>query len=606
MELRNVPTIDAAGTTNQEAGRLAAIADYELGDSIPEPDLDRIVALAAELFDASAAISIATPDLTYSKARSGREACKLDPHPAFRSHSLDREEALVIEDAYADPRFTDDPLVAAGNHARFYAGTPLQVATGHVLGALCVIDSEPRSFSDRDRRLLRSLGEVVISRLETRRHERRLARLAHFDALTKLPNRALLYQRAGEVLARGSSLAVLVFDLDGFKEVNDLFGHPTGDALLCAIGERLSGLLTGDQMLARLGGDEFVVLAPDVGDPRAAWVIADRLRAAFNMGFLVNKQELRLDTCIGMALSPYHGDTIDTLVCHADLALYRAKKRGSGSITFFEPHLQREIESRQKLQHELHCAFERGEFELFYQPQIRLSDQAIVGVEALLRWRHPDHGLLTPAQFLPILELMPLAARVGGWAVDTAIAQAARLSADGQPLRVGINLFASQFRSGSLRDEVAASLARHRVAPELIELELTEDLAVRNMRCVIQTLKALRDLGVGIALDDFGTGYASLSVLRDFPITRLKIDRRFVADIAAETDRTPTLDSMLTLGRAFNLSVSAKGVEHPAQARWLRANGCDEVQGWLYGKPIRPSELEQLTAVTSVATRKRA
>jgi len=605
MKLPDPTTLNAMTAADRQAARSAAIADYEIGDSIPEAEFDHIVALAAKLFGTSAAmVSIVSSDAVHFKARVGLDACAVDPLVAFCTHAVDRDDPLVVEDMWSDPRFSENPLVTGEPRVRFYAGAPIRVATGHTLGTLCLIDPEPRSFSARDRQLLQALGQIVVDRIEVRRQARQLARLAHYDALTGLPNRALLQQRAAEVLASREPLAVLLFDLDGFKDVNDVFGHATGDALLHAIGERMSGLLTGGQMLARLGGDEFVVLAPGVTDPRAAWSIAGRLRAGFDAGFLVDTQELRLDTCIGVALSPYHGDTIEKLVCHADLALYRAKERGGGSIAFYEPHLRREVENRQNLQHQLRGAFERGEFELFYQPQVRLTDERITGVEALLRWNHPEHGLLTPAQFLPILELMPLAARVGGWALETAVAQAARWCAAGHPLRVGINLFASQFRSASLIEDVAAALARHGVAPELIELELTEDLAVKNTRNVVQTLKGLRQLGVGVALDDFGTGYASLNVLRDFPITRLKIDRAFTAEIGSRNDRAPIVDSILTLGRAFDLSVIAEGVETSIQAQWLAAQGCEEAQGWHYARPMPAHELEQHIRLSGDAVRK--
>ena len=583
-------------TANRDAARSAAIDEYGIGNSIPEADFDHIVELAKKLFGASAAmISIVASDVLHFKARAGLDACTLDPKIAFCAHALDRDTPLVIEDTWRDVRFRNNPLVLGAPHVRFYAGTPLKVASGQVLGTLCIIDPEPRSFSAHDSDLLQGLGQIVVDRIEVRRQKRQLARQAHYDELTGLANRTQLHQRARDHLASDTPLAVLLFDLDGFKDVNDVFGHATGDALLHAVGERLTGFLEPDQLLARLGGDEFVVLAPGVADPRAAWAIADRLGSAFNSGYQADGEELRLDTCIGVALSPYHGDTIEKLICHADLALYRAKEKGGGAIAFYEPHLRREVENRQQLQHELRRALEQGEFELFYQPQVRLSDESMVGVEALLRWHHPELGLLTPGQFLPVLDMMPLAASVGEWALDTAFAQAARWAACGRPLRIGINLFASQFRSSSLPEQVAALLARHRVAPELIELELTENLAVRNMRGIAETLSALRQLGVGIALDHFGTSYASLNVLKEFPVTRLKVDKGFVAEIAACSDRSALVDSILSLGRAFQLPVIAEGIETQVQARWLGVKGCDEGQGWLYGKPMPAADLEQLS-----------
>lgn len=577
--------------------RAAAIADYAMGDSEAEAEFDHIVALTRELFQVSAAmVSIVTRDVVHFKARTGLDVCSAPTDVAFCAHALDHEGPFVIADAALDPAFMNNPLVIDGPRLRFYAGVPLRVASGQVIGTLCVVDETPRLFSERDQHLLECLGQVVVDRIEVRRQERELAHLAHYDPLTGLPNRTLLHERASAILSTQRPMAVLLFDLDGFKDVNDVFGHAMGDALLSAIGHRLSARLEDGQTLARLGGDEFVVIAPKVADPRTALVIAERLRSGFDEGFIVDEQELRVDTCIGVAISPYHGDQIDRLICHADLALYRAKERGAGSIAFYEPHLRHQVEDRQHIQHQLREAFERGEFEVHYQPQVRLSDETVVGVEALLRWRHPEHGLLTPDRFLPILDLMPLAAAVGAWVLDEAVAQAAAWAAAGIPLRVGINLFASQFRSTSLAEKVAKTLQRHGVGADLIELELTENIAVRNTRAVVETLTALRALGVGIALDDFGTGFASLSVLRDFPITRLKVDRSFVADIAVGSDQSAVVDSILTLGRAFGVEVIAEGIETIVQARWLRAKGCHEGQGWHYGYPVLPTEIEAIVS----------
>jgi diguanylate cyclase (GGDEF)-like protein len=578
--------------------RTLAIADYQLGDSHPEAEFDHVVELAATLFGVSAAmISIVDRDIQHFKARVGIDACSIDPGISFCVHALDRDEALVVDDAMLDARFADNPLVTGAPHVRFYAGAPLRVASGDVVGTLCVIAPEARRFSGHDRHLLQSLAKVVVDRMELRRKERLCARqehelrkLAHYDSLTGLPNRTSLHDRAAAVLATGEPIAILLFDLDGFKDVNDVFGHGTGDGLLRAIGMRLGAMLDEGQLLARLGGDEFVVLAPGLGDPRKAWRLADRFRSAFEESFPVDGQDLRLDTCLGVAVSPYHGDTVEKLLCHADLALYRAKESGGGAIAFYEPHLRREVENRQLLQHELRHALDRGEFELFYQPQVRLADGAVVGAEALLRWRHPVHGLLPPSRFLDVLELMPLASAVGEWVLDNAIAQAARWAANGNPLRVGINLFASQFRTGSMSDQLSASLERHCLPAHLIEVELTETIAVKRIRGVTQTLAALRKRGVGIALDDFGTGYASLSLLRDFPVTRLKIDRGFVAEISGPSDRSPLVESVLTLGRAFGLAVVAEGVETKMQANWLRSRGCAEAQGWLFGRPVPAAE----------------
>ncbi len=589
----------APSPSEREQARLLAIADYDIADSVPEAEFDHIVALAAATFDVPAAmLSVVAGDTQFFKARVGLDAASIDPEISFCVHALDRTDPLVVEDAAADPRFACNPLVVGEPRVRFYAGMPLRVASGHAIGTLCIIDSTPRTFDDRQRALLASLARIVVDRIELRRSERkrrgqegRLAHLAHFDQLTGLPNRAHFHDRAEQVLAGGSAVSVLLLDLDGFKDVNDVFGHATGDRLLTAVGQRLRKLLGPDHVLARLGGDEFAVLLPGIGDPREAYRCADRLRTSFRDGFDVDDQELRLDTCIGLAIAPYHGDTIDTLLCHADLALYRAKERGGGSIGYYEPHLRHKVESRQSLQFELRRAYEEGEFELVYQPQVGLSDERIVGAEALLRWRHPVHGLLSPAQFLPVLELMPLSAKVGDWVLGAATAQAAAWADAGHPIRVGINLSAAQFLSGSLPDQVAAELARHRVAPHLIEFEMTETVAVKNVQAVATLLTAVRDQGVGIALDDFGTGYASLSLLKQLPVSRLKIDRGFTRALGVEPRDAAVVDAILRLGRAFDLAVVAEGIENPAQARWLRDAGCGEGQGYLFGRPVVADDL---------------
>jgi diguanylate cyclase (GGDEF)-like protein len=593
--------------TARERDRLAAIADYELADAPGEREFDHIVALAASLFDVPIGlISIVEQDRQVFAARTGLDVTQTAREVSFCSHAIEADGVLIIEDARLDPQFAQNPLVVGPPFIRFYAGAPLRVSSGHVLGTLCVISPEPRDFGPRLVQQLESLAQIVVDRLELRRSERkrcanevRLAQIAHVDQLTGLPNRALFHEKADQLLtspedAYPAAAALLLCDLDGFKDVNDVLGHGVGDKLLAAVGKRLRERTDEAHVLARLGGDEFVFLMPGVGDPREAHRVADAMRACFSEGFRIDGEELQLDTSIGIAIAPHHGRNTDALLASADLALYRAKDMGGGAISFFEPHLRTQVEMRRKLQCELRGAFEAGEFELLYQPQVELADGRIVGAEALLRWRHAEHGLLTPAQFLSVLDRMPLAAAVGEWVLRTALTQAALWRRDGLDLRMGINLFACQFRNGGLPELVAAELARSGVPAKLLEIEVTETIAIKNVQSVASALVALRQSGVSIALDDFGTGYASLSLLKELPVTRLKIDKSFLLDLDPGSCDAAVVDAVLRMGEAFRLGVIAEGVETQAQEDWLRAAGCSEGQGYLYGKPMTADQLAHL------------
>ncbi|AOH87086.1 hypothetical protein AWL63_23160 (plasmid) [Sphingomonas panacis] len=589
---------------SRESERLAAIADYELADAPDETEFDHIVALAASLFDVPISlISVVEEDRQVFAGRTGLDVTETARDISFCSHAIEADGVLVVEDARRDPRFSQNPLVLGPPYIRFYAGAPLRVLSGHVLGTLCIISPEPREFGPKFIRQLESLGQLVTDRLELRRSERkrcanevRLAQIAHVDQLTGLPNRALFHEKADDLLsgrsgAEPASGALLLFDLDGFKDVNDVLGHGVGDRLLTAVGDRLRERIHDGHLLARLGGDEFVLLMPGVGDPREAHRMADAMRACFNEGFRIDGEELQLDTSIGVAIAPHHGANTDALLTSADLALYRAKDMGGGAISFFEPHLRHQVEMRRRLQGELRGAFEAGEFELLYQPQVCLDDGRIVGAEALLRWRHREHGLLSPAQFLSVLDRMPLAAAVGEWVLRTALTQAAKWKQNGLTLRMGVNLFACQFRTNGLPELVAFELARTHLPGSLVEIEVTETIAIKNVQPVASALIALRQMGVSIALDDFGTGYASLSLLKELPVTRLKIDKSFLRDLDSGSCDAAVVDAVLRMGEAFRLDVIAEGVETQAQEDWLRAAGCREVQGYLYGKPMTAHEL---------------
>lgn len=441
-----------------------------------------------------------------------------------------------------------------------------------------------------------SLAVVVSDLTERKRVKDRLRALAHFDPLTGLSNRILFLDTLRRRLAMtgGSGAALLLLDLDGFKDVNDALGHSAGDLVLAHVAHRLQRRAGQRHLLARLGGDEFAVLIDDADADRAAAVVAE-LQGAFVQAFTIDSNTFQLNTSIGVALAGAHARDAETLLSNADLALYEAKRLGEGRVSFFAPRLKQTVEARHTLQAELHRGFSRREFEIHFQPQVDLRDRVMLGAEVLLRWRHPLLGLLAPDAFLDVLDKMPLAAAVGHWTIEAALRQAAHWRDLGHPpLRLGINLFAAQFHAGDLADAVIGALAEHALPPSMLELEITETIAVRNDPKLIGAIRALREAGIGVALDDFGTGYASLGLLKTLPLDRLKIDRTFVRTMATDSRDAAIVDAVLHLGERLGMGVVAEGVETSEQERLLIDAGCGEGQGYRYGRPMSAQAFEQL------------
>ena len=432
-----------------------------------------------------------------------------------------------------------------------------------------------------------AFGTIMRDIRERRGNEERLFRLAHLDPLTELPNRAVLRERLAEITTSDRPAAVLLLDLDGFKEVNDRHGHAAGDAVLRALAARLLTCIRPIDTAARLGGDEFVLLLPDLGDPLRAAEVAEAVIAAVAEPFEHEGQMLRLGTSIGIALTPAHGDGVDDLLSCADLALYQAKGDGGNCHRLFVPALRQHVQRVRTCRDELGRAIERGEFRLFYQPQVQLRDGALVGAEALIRWQHPERGLLAPAAFLDVLDASRYAATVGDWVLRTACAQAAQWRAAGAPaFRMGVNLCSAQVERGDLVEKVTAALRDSGLPPAGLELEITENIVLRHNGELVVALSALREIGVGVAFDDYGTGYASLSLLKRFPLTRLKIDRSFVTGMLASHQDVTIVRAILQLGHGFKLAVIAEGIETEMEHARLRAKGCQEGQGYLFGKPM--------------------
>jgi diguanylate cyclase (GGDEF)-like protein len=426
---------------------------------------------------------------------------------------------------------------------------------------------------------------------ERQNTERHLSRLAHLDSLTGLANRAAIRQRLNEIIAQRAPGALLLVDLDGFKYVNDTLGHSAGDQVLRDLALRLAAVARPCDLIARLGGDEFALLLPGIMELEPAADVGERTIAALSNPVLVEGQLITIGASVGIALYPRHGENAEDLLANADLALYQAKADGRHCSRPYTPQLRAEAHRRLRRDAEFSRALDRGEFELFYQPQVRLSDRAVVAAEALLRWRHPEEGLLTPAAFLPAMEGGRLAALIGDWVVDNACRQASAWRAQGATdFRIAVNLFGRQFRSGDPVRMLLDVLARHGLPPTALEIEITENIILQHEDEIIAPLETLRHLGFGIAFDDYGTGYASLSLLKRYPLTRLKIDQSFIRAIDKSPSDATIVRAVISMARAFNLGVLAEGVETERQADLLLQCDCDETQGYLFGGPMTAQE----------------
>jgi diguanylate cyclase (GGDEF)-like protein/PAS domain S-box-containing protein len=451
------------------------------------------------------------------------------------------------------------------------------------------IESTGQVFFDaagRPERILGTMRDVTEKRLAMRK----LNQLARFDQLTGLANRAHLIERLEESFALlGRGAAVLLLDLDGFKNVNDTAGHHAGDLVLQAAARRLTDALPRGAVAGRWGGDEFAVVVPQhAGAKTGAQIVAD-IQKAFEKPFSLLRRQVFLGASVGYALAPEHGATAEDLLLNADLALHHAKADGRGLSRMFTPALKEQAEARIDLEADLRRGFAASEFELHYQPQVAMADGAIVGAEALLRWRHPEKGLLSPAAFLSVLKTSAIASAVGTWTVRTACQWAARCLRAGRPIRVAVNLFSAQFRAGDLLETVRRCLQESRLPPELLELEITEKIILIGDPRLVETLHGLRALGVGLSFDDYGTGYASLSMLTEFPLTRLKIDKSFVQNIG-NPGHSAVVKAVIDLGHAFKMEVIAEGIETPDQAKKVSLLGCDKGQGYLFGRPVSADE----------------
>jgi diguanylate cyclase (GGDEF)-like protein/PAS domain S-box-containing protein len=437
---------------------------------------------------------------------------------------------------------------------------------------------------------------VAVRDLKARKDaEQHIYFLAHHDALTSLPNRGHFNARVDQEIAAltpGNHLAVLCLDLDRFKEVNDLFGHAAGDKVLQLVASRVSAVLGERQMLARLGGDEFAILMPGIAGPAAAGRFAETILEALRASNADEPSDSHIATSIGIALCPDDAADRQSLLSHADTALYRAKTEGRNTYRFFEAKMGAEVRERRMLEHDLRLAVSRGELRLTYQPQQEAKSGNVVGFEALLRWKHPIRGEISPVVFIPIAEETGAILQIGDWVLRTACREAASWP---QPLKIAINVSAVQLYNASFVQELHEVLLETGLSPRRLEIEITETALVRDFNRTLAMLRQIKALGIAIAMDDFGTGYSSLSNLRAFPFDRIKIDRSFIKSVNSNGQAATIVRAVLGLGRGLGLPVLAEGVETGAELQFLQDEMCDEVQGYLLGRPAAIGTFRQHT-----------
>jgi diguanylate cyclase (GGDEF)-like protein/PAS domain S-box-containing protein len=471
---------------------------------------------------------------------------------------------------------------------------PIITSSGRVLGAFAVCHRDARSPSAAELELIDMAGQIAAVAIEQRQLHDRLLFQAHHDLLTGLPNRLLLNDRLEQCLARAqrgsTSFAVLQIDLDRFKLINDSLGHAAGDTLLQAVGDRLKSRVRQTDTLARVGGDEFTLLLTDLNKPESAREVAEELLAALQEPFDIQGSEIFVGSSIGIAIYPQDSTDSHTLTKKADAAMYRAKTTGKNRWHGFAPEME-PVENRLELDSDLHRALDRQELEVFYQPLFNTAEGSLASMEALLRWRHPRLGLVPPSQFIPIAEESGLVVQIGSWVLKEACYQLRKWQQPDSPAcKVSVNVSAVQFAREDFIQLVSSILAETGLQPANLELELTESVVMHDLALSARKMAELRALGVSIAIDDFGTGYSALSYLQQLPVDYLKIDRSFVQEISGGTNPPRLIQAIVTMAHGLGIKVTAEGVETEQQLAALREMGCDQVQGYLLGRPLPVSE----------------
>jgi diguanylate cyclase (GGDEF)-like protein len=602
---KTAPLTSALGTSQLIAAVAALVIAGVVLIAYQLLDMRRALAEAGKVQVAIVADSVAAP-LMFGDREAAKDALRAFRYaPGLRAVGIyDQQGKLFAEFSYPDSRLparlahpdtAPDGVLTVTETVRYrnadLGHTVLHTSTERVRAAM-----------------LRYLGLLVVASLlamlvvaalgrKTRARvaaaERQLDYMAHTDHVTELPNRHSTYARLTADLERARAqrlqLALLLVDLDNFKVVNDTAGHSAGDELLKHVAAALRGAVRGADLVGRIGGDEFAIVLWPVTDRAAALAVAAKVTQALSRPFQLDCGEFFATASVGFCLYPDDATSVSELVSSADTALYHAKHGGRNRLAEYVPAMTAATQRRAALERELRRAIDQEQLAVHYQPQFCCASGALLGVEALLRWRHPEHGLISPAEFIPIAEDCGLIVQLGSWVLHRACQDVAGWTlTDAAPLSLAVNMSARQLREPCFIDDVKRALARSGMAPERLELELTESVLMEDVAGAVDFMQAVRALGVRLAIDDFGTGYSSLAYLQTFPINQLKVDRSFV-QLLPHSGET-VIHAILALAHGFGLSVVAEGVEELSQLEWLRAAGCDLAQGFLLGKPMPPEE----------------
>ena len=509
-----------------------------------------------------------------------------------------RGDAVIVDDIATDPLWEAYRELGLSNGFRACWSVPILSSAGQVLGAFAMYCREPRRPRDADLKMIETARSQAAVAIEHRQLTDQLAYQAHHDALTGLPNRVLYEDRLQQALAHahrdGRFVALFMIDLDRFKRINDTLGHHVGDLVLTQVAQRLRACVRGNDTLARWGGDEFILILTDLNTPNDAAHIAETVLDILRMPFTIDEHELFVTASIGISLYPTDSQDPGELLRHADSAMYRADEQGKNAYEFFAPDVGAAASERLRIENQLRRAVERGELEVYYQPQVVVRSGRLMGVEALLRWNHPERGVLPAAEFISIAEESGLIVPIGTWLLEEACRQARSWQRSGfyPLLRVAVNVSTMQFRRPDFLESVVRALAQADLAAGFLELELVESLMMRDVEASARQMDGLRALGVTIAIDDFGTGYSSLSYLHRFRIDSLKIAQSFIQGIEGTETTRPLVQAIVAVARNLEIRVTAEGVETPQQLRFLRRLGCDRAQGYLLGKPLPVREFE--------------
>jgi diguanylate cyclase (GGDEF)-like protein/PAS domain S-box-containing protein len=513
-------------------------------------------------------------------------------------------KAVVVADIMSDPLWEEWRDLAAAHGLRSSWSTPILSHQGAVLGTFAMYGKDAREPTVAEARLVEIATRISGIAIERKLAEDRIHFMASHDALTGLPNRSLLHDRLSRAVLHAQrcdrGVTVLFVDLDNFKFVNDSLGHNAGDELLKTIAKRMVHGIRATDAVVRLGGDEFVVVLSDQPkSAEAALGIAKEIQALIAEPIRLDGHNLRVTGSIGIANYPEDGIDADSLLANADAAMYRAKQVGRDNFQFYTPDLNTEVHGKLLLQEELRNAVARSEFVLHYQPQVDLRSGRVFAVEALVRWNHPNQGLIAPMKFIPLAEESSLIVPIGDWVLREACRQnRAWQDAGLPPITVSVNVSARQFRESDLVRRVASALQDYGLDAQYLELELTESLIMQDLALAVATMKELQALGVHLSIDDFGTGYSSLNALKTFPVSRLKIDKSFIDGLLADEHDRAVAGAVISLAQTLNLRVIAEGVETEAQAEFLRGLNCDEMQGYLYSKPVPAKGIEDFLRIT--------